>query len=159
LLNHGDDYSDLPLLSIISTNGVNAVLLPKTISIGNIKKLKVIEPYFNRNSSFDILTDCSIITENGNGAIININEKRLSNCLLEQKRDVVKSNEMLLHDSDRINQYSYEIRSSIPLERVKHLIEEHCHQAGTIGFNNVDITEDVVMANGFDNNVENIGIY
>jgi hypothetical protein len=159
ILNNGNNYTKLPTLTIVSTSGQNGILSPKTNSIGKIKSIRINEPYFNRDSSFNISTDCYVKTENGIGAVFTMNDKQLNNCLVEIKNHSAYCSEMLLHDSDRVNQYSYEIRSVLPFERTEHLIKEHCHEAGTIGFNIVDIIEEITVTSNFDDTLNNIGIY
>ncbi|MFA6198942.1 MAG: hypothetical protein WC679_00885 [Bacteroidales bacterium] len=128
ILNNGIDYIELPDLVVNTQLGTGANIVATTNDIGKILELQH-ELFYWDNITTPTL---EIITDIGINAEFLINNNLYINSNRPKHRDDSKfiGHNCYLHDSNKFNRFSYEIRSEIPLSMSKRHVHEHIHPSG-----------------------------
>lgn len=126
IINKGYGYKRSPEVFVKSENGENALLFSHGQNIGSIRNLNYVSPY----AIFDTVGPVSVSTKTGSGAIVT-----LSKDTIFQKKEWVDHSGFLgerciLIDSDKYQQFSYEIISAVDPNRYNSAVENLLHPVG-----------------------------
>lgn len=151
ILNNGYDYITIPELLIISDFGSGGILEGISTTIGRIKNLSISDAFVDSN---DDTIEISIESKNGiNGSLLPI-KQIIYNELPSFKslEGSLEINSNLL-DSNYIQNYSYEIKSSIPKSNYDSVVDEWLHPSGLSRFSIIEIEYKALLnPNGLENN-------
>lgn len=132
--NKGWNYRALPPISIDTESGAGAVVIPTSSSIGRIERVVCVNPHTTK-----VLNDTvtfQVKTGRGSGA-------QLAAVQIDSFQEIKKSRNHLsgvlgrnciITDSFLFQQYSYEVSSTVPNNKHKHL-SNSVHPAGYVRFN------------------------
>ncbi|MDD5151543.1 MAG: hypothetical protein PHC28_13880 [Flavobacterium sp.] len=156
ILNPGVGYIEIPELIVSSILGTGANIIGVTTTIGKI--LEIQHEYFY----WDVVSSPTLVinTVTGTGANLFISNNVYINTNQSIHRDNLKfiGYNCYLHDGNKYNKFSYEIRSIIPLTKSKRHIFEHIHPSGVNLFNIRDLYFDTSIDNSIDTTLNNTTI-
>ncbi|ASS33938.1 hypothetical protein FDI24_gp079 [Acidovorax phage ACP17] len=131
--NRGRGYKVLPELIVKSTAGTGAALIATTTSIGAVQRLAVLQPYVD----FDVN---AVTASLGNASLICKETTVFSSRDYRDRRGVLSENSTLT-DSNRFQQFSYDVASAVPSKYHAEIVDELLHPVGYVRTNVLDIAE------------------
>ena len=143
VLNRGKEYKTLPKIRVNSVTGAGADLSVTSTDIGGIKNLQTYQPYVD----FDTLT-----VTGGNATFTPTEASTFTANRYKDRRGVLGENAVLI-DSDRYQQFSYDLLTAVPKRQHRSVVDDLLHPVGYVrtdvlrfdASQYIEATDDVVM--------------
>lgn len=139
ITSRGYNYSSIPTLGIRGA-GAGAVLGASSTEIGALRTVDIVDPFVDFSS-----VTVQVNSTSGSGASFTTNKKtRWTTKAWENRRGFLEENSTLI-DSNKYQQYSYTIISSVPASEYNDFVQELLHPVGYIRSSSFEITSDVYL--------------
>lgn len=141
--NKGMKFDNVPRVIAKSVNGVEAELTAGSNTIGGLHRLRVYQPYVNFNPS--------TVTATLGNATLTVRESSVFREKLYRDRLGVLGENCIITDSDRFQQFSYDLLSIVPGSAYNDAVEDLLHPVGYIRTNVAKVQDraaQVVTATG-----------
>lgn len=135
--NRGRGYKILPEINIRTATGGGAKLRATTTDIGAIKRLETIQPYVDFNESTVVATAGNAVIACKSATVFRSKEYR-------DRIGVLGENSVLI-DSDRYQQFSYDMVSAVPSKYQSAIVDELLHPVGYVRTSVLGITESAIV--------------
>lgn len=143
ILCEGYGFLDLPEITIkrTATEGCEAVLEAQSEDIGQISKIS----FLGANVDFTDIAVAEVDSDTGIGAVLNlVNDSSFSKSEWNNDRGFIGQNSTLI-DSDKYQQYSYEVISSISPSRYLTIVDDLLHPVGYVRSAVIEIESSVIL--------------
>lgn len=138
----GYGFTALPDITVKRKNtGTNAVILPLSDQIGSIQKIT----FLGANVDFDGTATAEVVSETGNGAsLVLLPVSSFNRSDWDNNRGFIGANSTII-DSDKYQQYSYEVISSISPSRYLSIVDDLLHPVGYVRAAVIEIESSVLL--------------
>lgn len=153
ITNEGYNYTEVPLIQVVGKE--KQLVRGRSTKIGQIKSIKTTDPYVD----FDNVT-LSVQSAKGTGAIIEAKKvTRWTRAGWVDKKGVLGENSTLI-DSDKYQQYSYSVVSSVPSTSYDSFLTDMLHPAGYVRTSTFEIISNINLdLDGDDSHVDTSSVY
>lgn len=152
----GYNYGNLPDLTI-NSSGDQAILVAGSTSVGAITNVEILDPFVDFDQAF-----FSVVSEEGQGAILeSVPVSRWVTRSWSDNRGFLEEASTLI-DSDKYQQFSYTLVSSIPSSQYNDYVDDLLHPVGYIRGSSIEIVSEINLelnASGIDGYVPTQYIY
>lgn len=122
VLNRGKEYKVVPKIRVNSATGAGAALTAASTDIGGIKGIQTFQPYVD----FD-----SVTATGGNATFTPDESATFTVNRYKDRRGVLGENSTLI-DSDRYQQFSYDLLTAVPKRQHRSVVDDLLHPVGYI---------------------------
>lgn len=142
IVNKGYGYKRIPEVYIPNpknTSATGAVIVPVSQSVGSIKRISVVSP-FARSIS---LNQVVLTTETGSGATVSVSQGTVFAKDAWEDHLGFLGERCVLTDSDKYQQFSYEVVSPVDPSRYNPVVDDLLHPVGYIRASVVEIQSNI----------------
>lgn len=119
----GREYKKIPTLRVTSSTGAGARVAASSTSIGGINRVKVFQPYVD----FDTV----VFSSGGTATFSAAESATFESRRYRDRRGVLGENSVLI-DSDRFQQFSYDLYSPVAKDRQRKVVDDLLHPVGYV---------------------------
>lgn len=138
ITSEGYNYGNLPNLTINSSGGTQAHLVAGSSSVGAISAVEILDPFVDFDQAV-----FSVVTEEGQGAVLeSVPVSRWVTRSWSDNRGFLEEASTLI-DSDKYQQFSYTLVSSIPASQYDDYVADLLHPVGYVRGSSIEIVSDI----------------